>query len=147
MTIGCKEAQDAYLKMAGAGLVQEKLGRSAASARAWRSICAAVLAVAVLGLSTAEAGARIAVHIGEIVDNNDFSPWIRLSAPNGVSLGNTWGTSAAAIEAVAPASGTYLVLVASNDSGLDGTGTYRLTMAHTPGPITVSPGDEGGPLV
>ena len=46
----------------------------------------------------------------------------------------------------APVTGTYLVLVASFDSGFDGTGTYRLTMTHTPGPITVSPGDEGGPL-
>ncbi len=42
--------------------------------------------------------------------------------------------------------GTYLVLVASADSGVDGSGTYRLTMAHSPGPITVSAGDEGGPL-
>ena len=32
---------------------------------------------------TANAGDRIAVHIGEIVDNNDFRPWIRLQAPNG----------------------------------------------------------------
>ncbi len=45
-----------------------------------------------------------------------------------------------------PVTGTYLVLVASFDSGVDGTGTYRLTMTHTPGPITVSAGDQGGPL-
>jgi hypothetical protein len=49
-------------------------------------------------------------------------------------------------DVVASVTGTYLVLVASADSGVDGTGTYRLTMTHTPGPITVSPGDEGGPL-
>jgi uncharacterized protein YfaP (DUF2135 family) len=96
---------------------------------------------------TANAGDRIAVHVGEITDDNDFRPWIRLSAPDGTSLGDTSGTGAAAIEAVAPTSGTYLVRVASFDSGLDGTGTYRLTMAHTPGPISISPGDEGGPLV
>ena len=46
----------------------------------------------------------------------------------------------------APVTGTYLVLVGSFDSGFDGAGTYRLTMTQTPGPITVSPGDEGGPL-
>ena len=63
------------------------------------------------------------------------------------SLGDTSGTDAAVIDdVVAPTTGTYLVLVASFDSGVDGTGTYRLTMTHTPGPITVSPGDEGGPL-
>ena len=49
-------------------------------------------------------------------------------------------------DVVAPTTGTYLVLVASFDSGVDGTGTYRLTMAHTPGPITVTVGDDGGPL-
>ena len=95
----------------------------------------------------ATAGDRIGVHIGEIVDNDDFRPWIRLWAPNGAVLANTSGTDAAVIDGVAaPVTGTYLVLVASFDSGFDGTGTYRLTMTHTPGPITVSPGDQGGPL-
>ena len=96
---------------------------------------------------TANAGDRMAVHIGEIMDNNDFRPWIRLRAPGGASLGDTWGTDAAVIDdVVAPATGTYEVLVASRDSGFNGTGTYRLTMTRTPGPITVSAGDEGGPL-
>ena len=63
-------------------------------------------------------------------------------------LGDFSGTDAAAIDAVvAPVTGTYLVLVSSFDSGFDGTGTYRLTMTKTPGPITVSAGDEGGALV
>ena len=96
---------------------------------------------------TATAGDRIAVHIGEIVDAGDFSPWIRLWSPTGATLGDTSGAGAAVIDdVVAPVTGTYLVLVASADVGLDGSGTYRLTMAHTPGPITVSPGDQGGPL-
>jgi hypothetical protein len=95
---------------------------------------------------TATAGDRIAVHVGEVSEANDFVPWIRLWSPTGGSLGSQWGPDAAQIEAVAPVSGTYLVLVGSADSGYDGSGTYRLTMAHTPGPITVSPGDEGGPL-
>src|SRR4029077_5291865 len=46
----------------------------------------------------------------------------------------------------APTTGTYVVWVASADSGLNGIGTYRLTMARSPGPITVAAGDEGGPL-
>ena len=95
---------------------------------------------------TASAGDRIAVHIGEITQTDDFQPWIRLWSPTGGSLGGQSGADAARIEAVAPVSGTYLVLVASADSGVDGSGTYRLTMAHSPGPITVSAGDEGGPL-
>jgi hypothetical protein len=96
---------------------------------------------------TANAGDRIALHIGETVDDSDFRPWIRLRAPNNALLGDVAGNSATHINnVVAPVTGTYLVLVASSDSGFDGEGTYRLTMTHTPGPISVSPGDQGGPL-
>ncbi len=45
-----------------------------------------------------------------------------------------------------PVTGTYLVLVRASTAGSTATGTYRLTMTHTPGPMTVSPGDQGGPL-
>jgi PKD domain/Calx-beta domain len=97
---------------------------------------------------TATAGDRIALQVGELTDNNDFRPWLRLWAPNGTILGDTAGTTAAVINgAVAPVNGTYYVLIASYDSFFDGTGTYRLTMTHTPGPIAISSGDEGGPLV
>ena len=96
---------------------------------------------------TANVGERIAVHIGEITDTDDFRPWIRVWAPNGATLGSAFGLAAAEIgDIVAPVTGTYLVLVGSFDSGFDGTGTYRLNMAKTPGPITVSTGDQGGPL-
>jgi hypothetical protein len=82
---------------------------------------------------TATAGDRIAVHVGEVTDNDDFRPWIRIWAPNGAVLGDTAGTDAAALDVAASVTGTYLVLVASFDSGFDGSGTYLLTMAHTPG--------------
>jgi hypothetical protein len=96
---------------------------------------------------TANAGERISLHIGQMVDNNDFRPWIRLTSPLGTTLGNTSGVGAAAIDgALAPTTGTYVVVVASFDSGFDGTGSYRITMAKSTGPITVSPGDQGGPL-
>ena len=96
----------------------------------------------------ANAGDRIGLNLGEITDNNDFRPWLRLWAPNGTILGDTAGVSAAVVNgAAAPVTGTYYVLVASFDSGFDGTGTYRLTMTHTPGPITITSGDEGGPMV
>jgi hypothetical protein len=95
----------------------------------------------------ATAGERIALHVGEIVDNDDFRPWLRLYAPNGTVLGNTSGVSVAALDSIAaPVTGHYLVIIGSFDGGLDGTGTYRLTLAKSPGPITVSPGDDGGPM-
>ena len=98
---------------------------------------------------TATAGDRITVHIGEITDTNGaFGPWIRLTSPSGASLGETWNASATVIDdVVAPATGTYRVRVASYNGTYTGTGTYRLTMTHTPGPITISPGDDGGPLI
>src|SRR6185436_193613 len=92
---------------------------------------------------TATLGERIAVHVGEITDNDDFRPWIRIWGPTGAVLGDTSGTDAAALDVAANATGTYLVLVASFDAGFDGSGTYQLTMTHTPGPITVAAGDEG----
>jgi hypothetical protein len=95
---------------------------------------------------TANAGERIGLHVGEIVDNDDFRPWIRIWAPNGAVVGSAYGTDAAALEVVAGVTGNYLVLVASYNSGFDGSGTYRLTVGHTGEAITVSPGDQGGPL-
>src|SRR5690606_3800110 len=92
-------------------------------------------------------GDRIAIHIGETADTNDFRPWIRVWAPTGQSVGETWDVTAAALNnIVAPVTGTYLVLVASADAGRDGTGTYRLTVVHTPGPVVVPAGDQGGAL-
>jgi hypothetical protein len=78
---------------------------------------------------SAIAGEHITVQINETADTGSFTPWIRLWAPSGASLGSNWGASAAAISSgVAPATGTYLVLVASNNGGFDGTGTYQLTV-------------------
>ena len=69
----------------------------------------------------------------KITEIDDFRPWIRLWAPDGSSLGNTSGLTEADIGAVvAPVTGTYVVLVASFDSGFDGTGTYSLTATLGP---------------
>jgi len=96
---------------------------------------------------TANAGDRISVHIGQITEIDDFHPWIRLWSPTGTSLDSRPGPDAAVIDdIVAPTTGTYLVLVATNDVEFDGEGTYRLTMTHSPGPVVASPGDQGGPL-
>ena len=66
---------------------------------------------------TANAGDRIAVHIGEVADNDDFRPWIRLSAPTSATLGSAFGTDAAEVgDVIAPVTGTYQVLVASADT-------------------------------
>jgi hypothetical protein len=96
---------------------------------------------------SANAGDRIGVNVSQLTDNNDFRPWVRLYAPTGVVLANNSGTETALIDgATAPVTGTYLVLVGSFDSGFDGTGTYQVTLAKTPGPVTITPGDDGGAI-
>jgi hypothetical protein len=78
------------------------------------------------------AGQRITVDISETSETDDFRPWIRLWTPSGGTLGASFGLTAAQLgPVVAPVSGTYLVLVASADSGVDGTGTYSLTATVT----------------
>jgi uncharacterized repeat protein (TIGR01451 family) len=96
---------------------------------------------------TAVQGASISIAIGEVGDDTPFWPWIRVRGPDGATLGNTWGAVAAQLALTAPATGTYTVVVASNDSGFDATGNYLLTLAMTPGTPTVPTGDEGGPIV
>src|SRR2546426_265431 len=77
-----------------------------------------------------------------------FQPWIRLVSPTGVLLGNGIGTSAVQITTTAPATGTYTVIVGTNDGfgRNEDTGSYLLTLAKGPGAFATSAGDEGGDL-
>ena len=92
---------------------------------------------------------HISLSIGELpfgeVDPG-FNPWIRLIGPAGAIVGNNSGTLVGQISINAPISGTYTVLVTTNDSFNDAAGDYRLTLAKIPGMFTVPDGDEGGPL-
>ena len=77
---------------------------------------------------TATAGERLSVHIGEITDTDDFRPWIRVWTPTGGTVGDAAGVSATAVDdIVAPSTGTYLVQVASFDTGFDGEWTSTAT--------------------
>jgi hypothetical protein len=97
---------------------------------------------------TAAQGDAISVSIGEVfVGETDpgFNPWIRLRGPNGMQLDTAQGPLTARIDVTAPLSGTYTVVVASFTVAL--TGSYRMTLAHTPGTFVVPDGDEGGAFV
>ena len=98
---------------------------------------------------TATQGDYIALSMGTVTPASaHFAPWIRLVSPTGVLLGNSsTGQGAGNINATAPTSGTYTVIVGSYSSGFyDGTGSYLLTLAKGPGTVVVSSGDEGGPM-
>ena len=98
----------------------------------------------------------IAVSIGEIpVGPSDpdpgFYPWIRLYNPLGAPVQARNGGDVAQIGTgilTAPITGTYTVVVGTNNSNIyfDGTGDYILTLAKVPGTFVVPTGDHGGLL-
>ena len=94
----------------------------------------------------ANAGDSIMLGVGETGADSAFVPWIRLRSPTGQNLGSVTGVLAQQIDATATVSGTYTVIIASGDAGFDAAGDYTLTLVKTPGAITISGGDEGGPL-
>jgi hypothetical protein len=90
----------------------------------------------------------ISLSIGQIPGGAvaGFSPWIRLRGPDGANLGLILPlTAPATINVIAPLTGTYTVVAASFNVHT-GIGEYLLTLAKTPGPFVVPPGDEGGPM-
>jgi hypothetical protein len=96
---------------------------------------------------TATAGDAITLGLGEVGPDSAFQPWLRLKSPTGQNIGNTSGVLAAQVDVLATVTGTYTVVVSTFDTGLDATGDYTLTLTRTAGPYTISPGDEGGPMI
>jgi hypothetical protein len=99
----------------------------------------------------AAANDNITVSIGEVLGSGTdprFQPWIRLRGSDGTLLGDEWDFNAAQLALRAPTAGTYSLLVANReyDYAQAGPANYSLTVAKTPGPYSVSAGDEGGPI-
>src|SRR5262249_38508652 len=92
----------------------------------------------------ANAGDAIVVRIGEITQSGSFTPRVRLFNPASALLASSSGAVAAEVTATAASSGTSSVIV--EDAAGAATGTYRITLAQSRVAVTVSPGDEGGPL-
>jgi desulfoferrodoxin (superoxide reductase-like protein) len=89
----------------------------------------------------------IVVSIGEIEGSGsdpDFVPWIRLRGPNGSTLDDEFGNNTADVEVRTTLTGIYTVLVAGRSQFQDRPGSYALTVVKTPGPYSITPGDEGG---
>ncbi len=101
---------------------------------------------------TANAGESFIVRMGEVTDANArFNPQVRVYGPTGLLLGSNQQTLAAEVAATATNAGTFTVVVGDANLALSGdsigdTGTYRLTLAKSPGAFVVSAGDEGGAL-
>ena len=97
---------------------------------------------------TANVGDRIVVRMGEVTTVNNFEPSIRLYGPDGTLLGSTAvgnSVKSAEVAVTNTTNGMFTVVVGEREGTT--AGDYRLTLAQSPGAITVSPGDEGGPMI
>ncbi len=95
---------------------------------------------------TASAGENIVVRMGETIAASPLYPWLRLYGPNGVLLNADFNAAAAEVTFRATNSGTFQVVVGDGNSGLGGSGNYRLSLAKTGSPLAISPSDEGGAM-
>ena len=102
---------------------------------------------------TASQNETAVVSIGEIpvgpgTPDPGFWPWIRIYNTTGALISGTYqyGNLAAQASFVAPLTGTYTVVVASGDTGLDAVGDYILRLARMPGAFTVPASDHGGAM-
>jgi hypothetical protein len=77
---------------------------------------------------TACAGETLSLELDELVDNENFFPWLRLIGPNGALLKSVSGATTAQFSLAAPLGGRYLVVVGDGNGLLSGLGTYQLTV-------------------
>jgi hypothetical protein len=93
---------------------------------------------------TANAGETLLVRMGA----TGFNPWIRLFGPTGilVASGQSLASGGRDIELSfrTTNSGTYTLVTAGTYP--NNFGTYAVSLVRAPGPVTISPGDDGGPM-
>ncbi|HWQ90305.1 MAG TPA: PPC domain-containing protein [Clostridia bacterium] len=92
---------------------------------------------------SASAGDSVVLRSGA----NLFNPHLRLFGPDGSLIAQGFiatsgGRDAEISETTLTNTGTYILVV--NSYYANGNGSYSLTLAHAPAPLTVSEGDEGG---
>lgn len=94
------------------------------------------------------AGDRILLRVGELLDGGGFDPKIQLFSPTGVLLGSASGYAAAELTATLTNSGLFVVVISDGTAnGTAGSGDYRLNFVKLPGTFVVPAGDEGGIIV
>ncbi len=97
---------------------------------------------------TANAGEGVMLRVG----TTGFTPWLTLYGPNGALIGSAATASSANrdtyLNVQTTNSGTFTVVLSSYyyDHSAGASGTYGLSLAHAPGDLFISPGDEGGTL-
>jgi hypothetical protein len=96
----------------------------------------------------AGAGEAIVVRMGEVTPGSTLTPYLRIFNPAGAQVNFSYSATGAEVVVTSAQNvgGTFLVVVGDNSSGFGGAGDYRLTLAKTGSAVTVTPGDQGGPL-
>jgi hypothetical protein len=98
----------------------------------------------------ANANAAVSLSVSRLSDAGSFRPRILLRAPSGEQLFSASSPLSPAVVQShvlrVPQTGTYTVVIGSGDEHHVGAGTYRLTLARSPGGFVVAPGDDGGLL-
>ena len=96
---------------------------------------------------SANSGETLIARMGELVPNSSLTPELRLYGPDGQLLSQYFSSPAAAEVATrATNSGTFTLVAGDHTSSFTGSGTYRLKLVKTSGPIVTDPSDEGGVL-
>ncbi len=92
----------------------------------------------------ASVGNNISLRMGTV----GFNPNIRLYGPNGALVGSAANGNGGGndIELSLQATNTGNFTAVLSSYYYNGTGTYSLTLAQSPGGFVVSPGDTGGPM-
>lgn len=72
---------------------------------------------------TAIAGEPINITVSEAAGSSSYYPWVQLFGRDGTLLNSVWNPTSASINRLAPASGTYRIIVSDGNSG---SGTYNL---------------------
>ncbi len=93
----------------------------------------------------AQAGDTITLTMTELAPLTDFYPRMVLIGPDGATVTFGQSETVARIDRTLALTGTYQVIVSSNDFGNDATGNYRLILAK-PGAFVVPTGDQGGAI-
>jgi hypothetical protein len=90
----------------------------------------------------ATAGSVLTVRADEVGPDSGFYPWIRLYAPNGTLLASQFGPVVAQIvNATAPSTGLYTVVVASADLTYTASGNYAIYANGIAAPPALDLGD------
>jgi hypothetical protein len=93
---------------------------------------------------TGAAGDSLVLRAG----GDNFTPWIRVYGPDGSlqvqSTSSSVNNRDSEVAFVATNAGPFTVILSSYY--LNGTGAYELTLGQSPGTLSVTSGDDGGPL-